>query len=114
MPPCGNQQLEFGCTPAGWRSCRSWSRPDFPTTPGAYDTTYNGAADGFVARLSADGKALLYSTFLGGSRNEGPSSLAVDTTGRVTVAAATESSDFPTTPGGTTRPTTAAWRTRSW
>ena len=39
----------------------------FPTTPGAYDTTFNGAGDAFVAELSADGSRLLYPTFVGGS-----------------------------------------------
>jgi hypothetical protein len=74
---------------------------DFPTTPDAYDTTYNGGAGGdtVVVRLSADGKTLLYASFLGGSASEGASSIAVDATGRVTLAGATESSDFPTTSG---------------
>ena len=43
----------------------------FPTTPGAYDTTFNGGRDdAFVAELSADGSRLLYSTFIGGSSAE--------------------------------------------
>src|SRR5205807_119441 len=40
---------------------------DFPTTLGALDTTFNGAADVFVAKLGPTGSALIYSTFLGGS-----------------------------------------------
>ena len=43
---------------------------NFPTTPSAYNTSLNGAEDAFVARLSADGSTLIYSTFLGGSSNE--------------------------------------------
>src|SRR5205814_8815836 len=44
---------------------------DFPTTPGAYRTTacpnvYPFAGDGFVAELSVDGSALVYSTLLCG------------------------------------------------
>jgi hypothetical protein len=43
---------------------------DFPTTPGAYDTTHNGGSinwpqDAFVAKLNADGSGLDYATFLG-------------------------------------------------
>jgi len=36
---------------------------DFPTTTGAYQTTYAG---GFVTKLSSDGSSEVYSTFLGG------------------------------------------------
>jgi hypothetical protein len=39
---------------------------DFPTTPGALQTVNGGAQDSFVAKLSADGSRLLYSTYLGG------------------------------------------------
>lgn len=38
--------------------------PDFPTTPGAYSTIHNGAIDTFLLRLSPNGAALQYSTFL--------------------------------------------------
>jgi hypothetical protein len=40
--------------------------PDFPTSPGAYDTTHNGNHDVFVTSLNPDGSALVYSTFVGG------------------------------------------------
>ena len=40
---------------------------DFPTTPGAFDTTYNGGSDAFVTKLNPSGAALVYSTYLGGS-----------------------------------------------
>jgi hypothetical protein len=77
----------------------AWSQ-DFPTTPGAFDPTYNaGWSDGFVARLSADGKTLLYSTFLGGSGYDNPISLDIDIHGSVIVTGATDSADFPVTPG---------------
>ena len=39
---------------------------DFPTTPGALQTVNGGAQDSFVAKLSAYGSRLLYSTYLGG------------------------------------------------
>ena len=42
---------------------------DFPTTAGAFDTTYNGGVvDAFVTKLDASGAALGYSTYLGGER----------------------------------------------
>jgi hypothetical protein len=72
---------------------------DFPTTNGAYDTSFNGSNDAFVTKLSTDGSSLQYSTFLGGSSSDGANSIAVDVTGAVVVAGAASSSDFPTTPG---------------
>ncbi len=73
--------------------------PDFPTTPGASDATYNGNTDGFVAKLSPDGSALVYSTFLGGSSLDDADSVAVGLRGEAFVRGITTSADFPTTPG---------------
>ncbi len=72
---------------------------DFPTTPGAFDPTYNGDNDAFVAKLNAAGSALEYATFLGGSSNDYGYAIAVDGEGRAYVTGYTLSSDFPTTPG---------------
>jgi hypothetical protein len=72
---------------------------DFPTTPGAFQGTYHGAGDGFLTRLSPDGSALAYSTFLGGASGDAAFSVAADGTGNVYVAGGTYSADFPTTPG---------------
>jgi len=59
---------------------------DFPVTSGAYDATFNGGtatnpaglganyvngSDIFIARLGANGDALLASTYIGGSQNDG-------------------------------------------
>ena len=75
------------------------SSDDFPTTPGAFQMTYNGGLkDAFVAKLSAAGTALLYSTYLGGTGGEGGSGIAVDTTGNAHITGTTFSADFPTTP----------------
>ena len=43
---------------------------DFPTTAGAFDTTYNGGDDAFVTKLNPSGSALVYSTYLGGSGDD--------------------------------------------
>ncbi len=87
-------------TVAGW--CQS---TDFPSTPGAYDTTYNGTGtmpyvvgDVMVARLQANGSGLLYATYLGGSDNDSPHELAVDGAEAI-VSGWTSSSNYPTTPG---------------
>jgi hypothetical protein len=45
----------------------SISSADFPTSPGAFDRTFNGGFnDAFVTKLNGAGSALIYSTFLGG------------------------------------------------
>ncbi len=73
---------------------------DFPTTPGAFDTTFNGGYyDAFVVKLSPAGDALAWATFLGGSDGDGGVGIAVDGSGAAYVMGSTESVDFPTTPG---------------
>ena len=46
------------------------SSADFPVTSGAFQKTYGGGSDAFLARISNDGSQLLYSTFLGGAADE--------------------------------------------
>jgi len=72
----------------------------FPTTAGAFQTSFGGYIDAFVAKLNADGSALVYSTYLGGSNYDGAYSIAVDASGNAYVAGYTwSSSNFPTTTG---------------
>ncbi|MGH2543353.1 MAG: SBBP repeat-containing protein, partial [Ardenticatenaceae bacterium] len=55
-----------------------------------------GDYDAFVARLNATGTTLLYSTYLGGTVDEGGVDVAVDRTGNTYLTGKTTSSDFPT------------------
>jgi len=71
----------------------------FPTTPDAFDATHNGDMDAYLARLNAEGTALLYSTFLGGSRDDRAGRVWVDGADWVYVVGRTSSSGFPTTAG---------------
>jgi hypothetical protein len=77
---------------AGWTDST-----DFPTTPGALETSLTPAQDGFVAKIAADGSALVYSTYLGGQGSTAASDVAVDADGSAFVIGS--SSEFPTTPG---------------
>jgi hypothetical protein len=71
---------------------------DFPTTPGAFQTNLGGGSDAFVSKLNPSGSALVYSTYLGGSGDEGPygGGIAVDSAGNAYVIGSTYSTDFPT------------------
>jgi hypothetical protein len=72
---------------------------DFPTTPGAFGTSFNGNIDAFVTKLNASGSALVYSTLLGGTDYDLAYATAVDSAGAALVTGYTASLDFPTTPG---------------
>ncbi|MHB8629676.1 MAG: SBBP repeat-containing protein [Aggregatilineales bacterium] len=70
---------------------------NFPTTSSALQTTYGGGSqDAFVSKLNATGSTLVYSTYIGGSGNDGPSGIAVDSSGNAYIAGYTSGS-FPTT-----------------
>ena len=79
---------------------------DFPTTPGALQTSFNGpgqmgnffSGDGFVTKLNPTGTALLYSTFLGGAGGDLANGVAVDQAGNAYVTGNTGSSNFPISP----------------
>ncbi len=86
----------------------STSSPDFPVTSGAVQTDYGGYTllpelieqnfgDGFVARLDTQGATLLYSTYLGGSANDGALAVALDPSGLIYLTGMTDSKDFPVT-----------------
>lgn len=70
---------------------------DFPTQNALQDTL-KGDIDLFVAKLAADGSALRYATYFGGSGNESlvSSALIVDNDGYAYVMTDTDSKDFPT------------------
>ncbi|CAG0948164.1 MAG: T9SS type B sorting domain-containing protein [Bacteroidetes bacterium] len=113
------------------------SSADFPTTPGAYDptfnggstlsfnfngTTFNGGTDIYVTKFNSTGFALLGSTYMGGSGNDGVNyniwsgnynnvgaydsltsnygdqfrgEVMLDTLGNCYIATSTRSADFP-------------------
>jgi hypothetical protein len=76
------------------------SSTNFPTTAGAFDTTYNGGADdAFVTKLNSLGTGLDYSTFLGGNSSETSRGIALDPVGNAYVTGLTNSANFPTTVG---------------
>ncbi len=71
--------------------------PNYPTTAGAFDTTYGGTGDFFVTKLNPTGSGLVYSTFLGGTGNEASNAIALDSANHAWVTGPSESSDYPVT-----------------
>lgn len=69
----------------------------FVTTAGAFQPNYLSANGGnaFVAKLTANGTAMTYATFLGGSGLDSANAVALDSTGNVFVAGSTTSLNFP-------------------
>jgi beta-propeller repeat-containing protein len=72
---------------------------DFPTM-NAYQTVLKSPSNAFLSKLSADGSTLFYSTYFGGSVNEGSgcnaTAVALDFAGRAYIAGCTQSPDLPT------------------
>ncbi len=80
--------------------CGRTRSPDFPSTKGAYCTTFPGGyACGFVCKLSIDGKSLDYATFIGGRLEDWCNGIMVDNEGQACVIGRTRSKNFPTTQG---------------
>jgi len=79
--------------------------PDFPVTPGAYQTKLSQSSsepfwgDAFVLKLNASGSGLLFSTFLGGTGRDEAASIALGPGNDVVVVGLTKSGNFPTTEG---------------
>lgn len=80
------------------------TNPDFPTTPGAFQTQFKGPSDdhhgdAFVIKLSPAGDKIIYATLLGGTGRDICGQIAVDAEGNAYVLGCTSSKDFPVTPG---------------
>lgn len=64
-----------------------------------YKTAVLRESDAFILKLNPTAEALIYSTYLAGSADDGVSALAVDSAGNAYVTGDTISTDFPSTPG---------------
>lgn len=69
----------------------------FPTTSGAYQKELRGETDGFLTKISPDGKQLVFSTFLGGSGGEFFLMPTPDAGGNIFLVGTSGSRDFPVT-----------------
>ncbi len=68
----------------------------YPVTVGAYDATFNaGGIDIGLTKFTADGTALIYSTYIGGNGSETPNSMICSPSGELYIYGLTSSSNFP-------------------
>jgi hypothetical protein len=75
---------------------------DFPVS-NAIQAHFGGSQDAFVSKLSANGAALFYSTYLGGAAADSSNSIRLDSNGAAYIGGSTSSADFPTTSGAFSR-----------
>ncbi len=78
------------------------SSDDLPTTPNAFDQTFNNQppltmSDGFIAKFDSNCSRLLYCTYVGGWYGEAINSFDQDEKGRIIGVGMTSSENFPTT-----------------
>lgn len=70
---------------------------DFPTTKGAFQTTFGGGGlDAIVFELNPAGTALTYSTYLGGTGDDVANGISLDSSGNTYIVGSTTSANFPT------------------
>lgn len=72
----------------------------YPTTLGAYSTSFNGGiVDIAISKFDTTGTFLIYSTYIGGSSDELPHSLIVNSLDELFVFGTSSSFNYPTTTG---------------
>ena len=72
---------------------------DFPVLNAAQSTKGGGSSnnnDAFVTKIQADGSGRVYSTYLGGSKTDEASGIALDSLGNAYITGVTQSLNFPT------------------
>ncbi|MCA1901654.1 MAG: SBBP repeat-containing protein, partial [Candidatus Hydrogenedens sp.] len=74
--------------------------PNFPTSYGVFQSNFLGGditGDIFVTKMNPTANQILFSTFLGGSGDDSPTCLEIDSYRNIYIAGITSSSDFPIT-----------------
>jgi gliding motility-associated-like protein len=71
----------------------------YPVTLGAYQTSFGGSVDIAISKLSPNGTALLWATYLGGSADDYVHSMIVDPLDRLFIYGSSASSNYPTVSG---------------
>ena len=72
---------------------------NFPTTAGVFQPAISGDQEGVVFKLAPNCSALTWSSYIGGSEEEGAYSMKLTSLGQLVVGGGTASNDFPVTAG---------------
>lgn len=78
--------------------CGNTNSSDFPRL-NAFQTIYRGDTEAFISKINSTGRALVYSSYLGGSAYDGATSIRVDGSGNAYIGGITGSMNFPVTAG---------------
>jgi gliding motility-associated-like protein len=102
---CGGTARSFGFTATygadgsmygGGRVYANNQGGSFPVSPGAFQSTMGGGGfDIGIIKLNSSGTNRIYATYIGGSGNDQPHSLIVDSQGNLVIAGRTDSGNFP-------------------
>ncbi len=76
--------------------CGGTSSSDFPSSANAYQKNYEGAIDGYIARIDNDGNKILSSTYIGTARYDQTYFIEIDRKGNIFATGQTEG-NFPVT-----------------
>jgi hypothetical protein len=69
---------------------------NFPTTSGVFQTTNQGMYDGYVTKITPNGSAIAWSTYLGGMYGDEVHDITLDAQGNIYLTGWTVSPNFPT------------------
>lgn len=70
--------------------------PGYPTTVGAFQSTFAGYTDIAISKLNSNASTLIWATYLGGTSSDVPNSLFIPANGEIYVLGASASADYPT------------------
>lgn len=89
--PVTDQNTDGSCPSSGSNNCYAGNPP--------YQDSLSGGSDAFLTEVNPTGQHLVYSSYLGGTGDDGGSGITVDTVGDVYLTGFTQSTNFPTTSG---------------
>lgn len=71
--------------------------PEYPSTPGVYDATFNGNHDAIITKLDNDLSGIIASTFIGGADDDDCYGLVIEGAENVFITGISFSTDYPVT-----------------